>query len=57
MKKTVTVSISIPVELSNKLDKLGEELAVNRSALCTAIISLVLKWNLLEGIKNGICRR
>jgi len=45
MKKTITISFSIPVTLADQLDNLSKEMNISRSAVLTSIISLVLKWN------------
>lgn len=44
MKKTTTFSISMPTELSNKLDLLCSEINVSRSTVISATTSFMLKW-------------
>jgi predicted transcriptional regulator len=48
MKKTTTLSFSVPVEIAEELDKLSSGLNISRSALITAILTFVIKWK-----KNG----
>lgn len=54
MKKTVTVSISLPIEISGKLDLLAEELSVSRSALLTAVVSVLIKQDWCKSSLNSI---
>ena len=43
-KNTTTISISIPNDLSTKLDELCKELNVGRSALTTAMLNISINW-------------
>lgn len=45
MKKTVTVSISLPKDISDKIDKMAEVTNITRSALITAMTSFIIKWS------------
>jgi predicted DNA-binding protein YlxM (UPF0122 family) len=58
MKKTVTISISVPIAVDNNLQRIATETNVSKSAVATAILSLALKWYQVEEVlKNGISRR
>lgn len=57
MKKTVTKSYSIPVEIAKDIDKMAAELHISSSALITAALSVIIKWkDGKEVFTNGICR-
>ena len=57
LKKTTTKSYSLPIEIAEQIDALSSDLGVSASAVITAILSGVLKWNLKEIFKNGISGR
>lgn len=58
MKKTITISISLPIAVDNNLQRIATETNVSKSAVATAILSLALKWYQVEEVlKNGISRR
>lgn len=57
MKNTVTVSISLPADVAAKLDFIALEMNISRSALCTAILSIVLKWDCFKETFNSIYGR
>ena len=53
-KNTTTISISVPTTIAEQLDRVSLDMGVSRSSICTAIISVVLKWDLLkELVKHG----
>lgn len=44
-KKVVTISISVPIEIDEELQRIQKELNVNsKSALATVLITMSLKW-------------
>lgn len=43
-KKSVTISISLPEELSEKIDTMVEDTNISRSAVITAMLSLFIKY-------------
>lgn len=57
MKKTTTKSYSLPIEVAEQVEQLSAELGVSASAIITAILSIVLKWNIKEVFKNAVHRR
>jgi predicted transcriptional regulator len=58
MKKTITISISLPIAVDNNLQRIATETNVSKSAVATAILSLALKWYKVEEVlKNGLSRR
>ena len=56
MKKTITKSYSLPIEVAEQVEQLSAELGVSASAVITAILSIVFKWNLKEVFKNAVHR-
>ena len=55
MKNTVTISVSVPIDVAKQLDVIAADTNVSRSAVATAILSLAFKWGLLKGVvKNGL---
>jgi hypothetical protein len=55
MKKTVTISISVPINVDEQLQLIASETNVSKSAVATAILSLALKWyKVKEVLKHGI---
>jgi metal-responsive CopG/Arc/MetJ family transcriptional regulator len=55
MKKTVTISVSLPENIVNQLDKITDDTHLSRSAVLTAILSLVMKWDKVKEVfKYGI---
>jgi metal-responsive CopG/Arc/MetJ family transcriptional regulator len=58
MKKTITISASLPEHIVNQLDVIAADTGLSRSAVLTAILSLVLKWEKIKEVfKYGICGR
>ena len=60
MKKTATVAFSVPCDLLKDIDKLAEDLHVKRSALLTAMLSIIMKWKIeptLKELLNSIYRK
>jgi metal-responsive CopG/Arc/MetJ family transcriptional regulator len=53
MKKTTTIAVSLPTPIAERIDEITKELHVSRSALFTAVASLMLKWNMFEGMINN----
>jgi metal-responsive CopG/Arc/MetJ family transcriptional regulator len=55
-KKTVTISISVPEELVEEIDRMANDLNVSRSSFATALFCMSLKWiyKAKEVIKDGI---
>jgi metal-responsive CopG/Arc/MetJ family transcriptional regulator len=55
MKKTITISVSLPENIVNQLDAVAEDMQLSRSGVLTAILSLVLKWDKVKEVfKYGI---
>jgi metal-responsive CopG/Arc/MetJ family transcriptional regulator len=53
MKNTTTIAVSLPTDVAAQLDAVSKELNVSRSAVLTAVASLMLKWNMFEGMVNN----
>lgn len=43
-KKTVTISISVPITVDEELQSIATETNVSKSAIATAILSLTFNW-------------
>jgi metal-responsive CopG/Arc/MetJ family transcriptional regulator len=54
MKKTVTISISLPAHIVDKLDLASGSMHVSRSAFMTALLSITLKEDFFKAILNSI---
>lgn len=54
MKKVKTKSYCLPTETIKRIDDIAEELGISASSVATAMLSVVLKWDLERLIKDGI---
>jgi hypothetical protein len=55
-KKTTTISISVPITIDGEISRISEEIGVSKSAICTAMISVLLKFGIEESIKREVIK-
>jgi hypothetical protein len=54
MKKVETHSICFPTEVYKQIHELSDNLHISDSAVVTAMVSCVLKWDIKEVFEHGI---
>ena len=57
MKKVKTRSYCLPIETIAKIQDIADELDISASSVASAMLAIVLKWDVKELFKDAIQRR